>query len=638
MCGICGVLHFDAQREVKKETLLRMANAIRHRGPDDEGYYLSGRLGLAHKRLSIIDLSEAGRQPMTNEDGSLWIILNGEIYNYQELRQQLVQRGHRMRSHTDTEVILHLYEDEGPACVDKLNGMFAFCIWDEKEKTLFAARDHFGIKPFYYAIHDRSFIFGSEIKALLMYAGMKPELDPNGLADYLTFQFCLQEKTLFRGVQKLQPGHTLLVTANGKVHVRKYWDLDFSVDTLHTEDYFEHQLLRLLEDAVRLQLRADVPVGAHLSGGLDSSTIASLAANLLDTKIHTFSGGFREGPQYDETGYARLLADHAGTQHHEVYPSAQDFVETLPKLIYQMDEPAAGPGLFPQYFVSELASKKVKVVLGGQGGDEIFGGYTRYLVAYLEECIRGGIEGTQEEEKYVVTFDSILENLPQLQGYQPMLRHFWHDGLFEAPDRRYFRLIDRSHQARQFVDEALISGSNGYSPVEAYLDIFNEGQLGSYINKMTRFDMKTLLPALLHVEDRTSMAVSLESRVPLLDHRIAELVASMPPKIKYKGGRSKHIFRRVVQHIVPEPILERTDKMGFPVPLNEWYRQEPVRGFVHDSLLSMRDRQSGYLERVDVDSLLKSERAFGRNIWGLLSLELWMQSFVDGQYRTLATV
>ena len=268
--------------------------------------------------------------------------------------------------------------------------------------------------------------------------------------------------------------------------------------------------------------------------------------------------------------------------------------------------------------------------VGGQGGDEIFGGYTRYLIAYLEECIRGGIEGTQEDHKYIVTFASILPNLTQLQGYQPLLGHFWKEGLFEAPDRRYFRLIDRSNGLRNLVAPDLFLGQNGYQPFEAYQDLFNEAEIGSFINKMTRFDLKTLLPALLHVEDRTSMAVSLESRVPLLDHRIAELVASMPPMIKYKGGRSKHIFRQIVQHVVPKEILERKDKMGFPVPLSEWYQQGSVRDFVRDILLGTRAQNRGFFQTAQIEPLLNAERAYGRSVWGLLSLELWMQTFLDG--------
>jgi asparagine synthase (glutamine-hydrolysing) len=637
MCGICGILHLDGDRKAQESVVQRMAHAIRHRGPDDEGCFVRGPIGLGHKRLSIIDLSDAAHQPMTNEDGRYWIIFNGEIYNYQELRQQVVQRGHILRSNSDTEVILHLYEDEGAKCLSKLNGMFSLVIWDEKEQTLFAVRDRLGIKPFYYAIHDRTFLFGSEIKALLAYGDFPVRMNEDALADYLALQFTLGKKTLFEGVLKLLPGYFLTVKPGEEPRLQKYWGVDFHVDTDHTENYFEHQLLRLLEDAVRLQLRADVPVGAHLSGGLDSSTVAALASSLLDSPVHTFSGGFKDDARYDETHYARMLAEANHSLHYEVFPTDRDFVESLPRLIYHMDEPAAGPGLFPQYFVSKLASANVKVVLGGQGGDEIFGGYIRYFVAYLEECIRGGIQGNQEDEKYVVTFESILPNLPQLQSYQPMLQNFWGSGLFDAPDMRYWRLVHRGGDLGDYIDPALTTGKNGYCPEDAYRALFNEGQIGSYINRMTRFDLLTLLPALLHVEDRTSMAVSLESRVPLLDHRIVELVASMPPKIKYKGGRSKHIFRKVVQNIVPEPIYNRKDKMGFPVPLNEWYRKEPVRGFVMDSLGSLQARRNGFLQNVSLDGLLNSERAFGRSVWGLLSLELWMQNFLDGYYRSFST-
>ena len=633
MCGICGIYYLDREREVEEETLTRMARSMRHRGPDDEGFYINGNLGLGHQRLSIIDLSVLGRQPMSNEDNSLWIVCNGEIYNYLELRQQLVARGHRFRSHSDTEVILHLYEDDGAECVNQLNGMFAFAIWDAREHVLFAARDHFGIKPFYYAFNDEFFIFASEIKALFQTELIQPRPNPAGLIDYLTFQFCLGEKTLFQDIHRLLPGHTLLLKPGGALRTNKYWDLDFSIDTDHTEDYFEHRLLTLLEDAVRLQLRSDVPLGAHLSGGLDSSTITSLASSLLGTPIKTFSGGFKDAPHYDETPYARVVAKHVGTDHYEVFPTADDFVEVMPRLIYYMDEPAAGPGLFPQYFVSKLASQHVKVVLGGQGGDETFGGYTRYMIAYLEQCLKGGIEGTHEEQKYVVTFESILPNLRQLQGYEPLLRYFWREGLFEPEDHRYFRLINRGNSTRGLIEMDFFPDKREYDPYGAYRKLFYSAGCRSLINKMTWFDMKTLLPALLHVEDCTSMAVSLESRVPLLDHRIVELVASMPPMVKYKGGRSKHIFRQVIGHILPPEVYNRTDKMGFPVPLSEWYRKSPVKEFVREVLLGNTCSSRGFIRTGQVERLLDSERPYGRGIWGLLCLELWMQVFFDGSYR-----
>ncbi len=635
MCGICGIYNYANDRLVDKILLKTMARSMHHRGPDDEGFYFDSHIGLGHQRLSIIDLSEAGRQPMTNEDGRLWVTFNGEIYNYLELRQELVGKGHKFRSHSDTEVVLHLYEEKGPECLNRLNGIFAFAIWDNKDKILFAARDHFGVKPFYYMIRNGTFYFASEIKAFLHANKIHPELSYDALSDYLTFQFCLGNKTLFKNVFKLLPGHCLQFNAEGEFKITKYWDLEFNIDTHHTEEYFEHQLLRLLEDSVRLQLRADVPVGAHLSGGLDSSTVACLASSLLDSSIHTFSGGFKDGPQYDETPYARLVAEKTRSNHHEVFPEENDFITAMPNLIYYMDEPVAGPGLFPQYFLSKLAAQHVKVVLGGQGGDEIFGGYMRYLVAYLEECIRGGIEGTQVDDRYVVDFASILPNLTQLQNYKPMLRYLWKDGLFEAAEKRYFRLIDRSEELHHLLSSDMQAEKSSYVPFDAYLAIFNDGDSPSFINKMTRFDMKTLLPSLLQVEDRTSMAVSLESRVPILDRRIAELVASMPPKIKFKGGRSKHIFRNVIQHVIPQEILNRKDKMGFPVPLNEWYRKDPVKSFVRETLLSRRSRTRGIFNHKTIEPLLDSERPYGRSIWGLLCLELWFQQFIDGDYRKL---
>lgn len=632
MCGIAGIAHADRARPVSEAALEAMGRALRHRGPDDQGVHVSRNVGLVHQRLSIIDLSPAAHQPMASDDGRYWIVFNGEVYNYLELRQELIGRGHRFLSHSDTEVILRLYQELGAEAVQRLNGMFAFVIFDERERTLFAARDHFGIKPFVYVHDGTTFAFASETKALFAADVIQPRIDRTALADYLTFQFCIGEKTLFEGVRKLLPGHWLLFRADGSLQISKYWDLDFTVDTYHTPEYFEHQLLRVLEDSVRLQLRSDVPVGAHLSGGLDSSTVASVAASLLESPLHVFTGAFAEGPQYDETRYARAVAEKAGALHHVIYPTADDFVDVMPRLLYQMDEPLAGPGVFPQYCVSKLAQQHVKVVLGGQGGDELFAGYTRYLVAYLEECIRGGIEGTQEDHKYVVTFDSILPNLQQLGGYQPLLKHFWKEGLFESPERRYFRLIDRSADVRGMVDSDAAAPA-AYDVFEAYAAVFNGGGTGSYVNRMTRFDLKTLLPALLHVEDRTSMAVSLESRVPLLDRRIAELVASMPPMVKYKGGRSKHIFREVVQHLVPREVFDRRDKMGFPVPLSEWYREGRVREFVRDTLTSSAATSRGLLRRQQVDALLDSEQPYGRGLWGLLSLELWMQAFFDGAHK-----
>jgi asparagine synthase (glutamine-hydrolysing) len=605
MCGIAGIFYRDTQKYVDQSLVKNITHTLHHRGPDDEGYYIKKNIGLGHKRLSIIDL-ETGHQPISNEEGSLWIIFNGEIYNYIELRSELLAKGHRFKTHSDTEVILHLYEEYDTECLNRLNGMFAFAIWDDKKKEVFCARDHFGIKPFYYYFDNEKFIFASEIKALLVHPDLKAKTAVNepAIHEYITLQFCLGQHTLFKDIYKLLPGNYLRINKSAwseKQH--SYWQLNFKVDTHHTEDYYADKLLLLLEDSIRLQLRSDVPLGAHLSGGLDSSTVVCMAASLLGKSIKTFTGGFKESMDYDETPYAKLVSDYTGTEYFEIFPNAHDFIESLPKLIYAMDEPVAGPGLFPQYFVSKLASENVKVVLGGQGGDEIFGGYARYLVAYLEQCIKGAIFETQEEGEYVVTLESIIPNLNLLQNYRPMLQQFWKSGVFEPMDKRYFQLIDRS------------------GDLNIYSQDFN-------FNKMTHFDMKTLLPALLQVEDRTSMAVSLESRVPLLDYRIVQLIASMPPTMKFKAGQAKHIFKESIQNVIPSEILNRKDKKGFPVPLTEWYKG-PIKEFVLDHLSSPKFQQRGIYDSNKIKHLLDREEKFGRQIWGLLCLELWYESFID---------
>jgi asparagine synthase (glutamine-hydrolysing) len=630
MCGIAGIANRDRCHSVEQATVRTMMAAIAHRGPDDEGTYFDGAVGLGFKRLSIIDLT-TGNQPIANEDETVWIVFNGEIYNYLELRRDLA-RHHIFRTHTDTEVILHLYEELGERCLERLNGMFAFVIWDARQQRLFAARDRLGIKPFYWTCDSERFAFASEPKALLAAGVCTAEADFYGLEEYLTFQFCLNDRTLFKGIHKLEPGHYLSFRPfrDSEPAVVRYWDFNYEVDTHHTEEYFVEQLLVLLQDSVRLQLRSDVPVGGHLSGGMDSSTVVSLAAPAYGGKFHTFTGGFREGPQYDETGYARIVADHVKSAHHEIWPAAKDFADVMPWLIYMMDEPAAGPGVFPQYFVSKLARENVKVVLGGQGGDEIFGGYARYLIAYLEQVLKGAIFGMQEEGKYLVTWDNIAPNLSLLRQYQPLLQSFWGGGLFEDMDRRYFRLVSRMEDADRLIRPEAWSEQSRSRMVESFQQVFNNPATKSYFNKMTNFDLKTLLPALLHVEDRTSMSVSLESRVPLLDHRIAELVTRMPPTTRFKGGDTKRVFREAVRHLVPNEIFERKDKMGFPVPLAEWFAG-PLRDFLHDVLLGSRARQRGIYRMEGVEALLSTERKFGRQLWGLLCLELWFRAFMDGE-------
>lgn len=629
MCGIAGVV---LSNQVVQENLLKtMTNAIAYRGPDGDGYYIDKNVGLAHKRLSIIDPA-GGQQPMSNEDGTVWITFNGAVYNYLELRQELLQRGHKIKTYCDTEIIIHSYEEYGEKCVQKFNGMFSFVIWDSRKKVIFAARDRFGVKPFYYYVDKEKFIFASEIKAILSTGFITSEVNYEGLNDYFVFQFTLGEKTMFKGIKELEPGYWLKIDMSKEIKIEtyQYWDLKFEYDTYHTEDYFVDKLLILIEDAIKIRLRSDVPLGSHLSGGLDSSTVVCIASDLLGKgSLKTFTGGFNEGEKYNETRYAKLVSEYANTEYHEIMMDSEDFKDTLPELIYYLDEPGAGPGVFPQYFVSKLASKHVKVVLGGQGGDEIFMGYARYLVAYLEECLKGAIYETAQKDKYAVTMDSIIPNLSMLKTYKPMLQYFLKDGIFNTQEERYFRLIDRSEGMRKLLNKSLI-GINDYSPFDSFKRIFNHEGLFSYINKMMYFDIKGSLPALLHVEDRTSMAVGLESRLPLLDYRIVELMASIPPNIKFKGGRSKALFKDAIKNVIPGEILNRKDKMGFPVPLVQWYNNE-LKNFVQDILLSEKAKQRGIYNMEEIENSLKVEGEFSRVTWGLLCLELWFRTFIDGE-------
>jgi asparagine synthase (glutamine-hydrolysing) len=621
MCGICGAIHLRGEAIPDLGRRLEVMNElISHRGPDDSGTWMHdrGHVGLGHRRLSIIDL-EHGHQPLGDRAGR-WITYNGEVYNYPELRREI---GGGFETSCDTEVVLRAHDRWGIDSLQQLRGMFAHAIWDEPAQELVCARDRFGIKPFYYAVVDDVFYFASEAKALLpMLPSIETDLD--GLKDYLAFQFCLAGKTLFKGIRELQPGHLLRIR-RGAATPQRYWEVYYDVDFEHTGRYFEEQIEQLMAESVRLHLRSDVPVSAYLSGGVDSSAVASLAGG-EQGGLDAFTGKFSEDPRYDESGYARLLATQRGLGLHEVDIGVEDFIANIESVAYHMDYPAAGPGSFPQYMVSRAAAERVKVILGGQGGDEVFGGYTRYLIAYFEQCIKGAIEGTLRDGNFVVTYESIIPNLVSLRNYKPMLQDFWREGLFEDLDARYFRLINRSHHVEEVDTEAL----GDYSPFETFQETFNGENVGheAYFDRMTHFDFKTLLPALLQVEDRVSMAHGLESRVPLLDHRLIELAATIPADVKFRDGEMKHVFKRSLRSIVPDQILDRTDKMGFPVPLTEWLN-DGAREFVTDVLSTRQARERDLIDNRKVLDGLEREQRFGRKLWGLLSLELWQRAFHD---------
>lgn len=625
MCGIAGVYNLTGQPIAPLDRYLEVMNDLqKHRGPDGQGRWLHPRrhVGLAHRRLSIIDLGN-GAQPMTDRQGN-WLAFNGEIYNYLELREEL--GADRFVTNSDTETILHAYRKWGPECLDRLRGMFAFALWDEQRQTLFCARDRFGIKPFYYTRAGDLFLFASEAKALLPFLDAI-ETDPAGLKEYLYFQFTLDGKTLFKDVSELSPGHALTCSGNG-VRVQRYWQVYYNLDFDHTEKHFTDRLLGLLEDSIEVHKRSDVPIGAYLSGGLDSSIVASLAAQ-QNGNFAGFTGKFTVSAKYDESPYAREVARHRDFPLYEIDITAQDFLDNIRKVIYHLDCPVAGPGSFPQYMVSRLASKHRKVVLGGQGGDEIFGGYVRYLIAYFEQCIKAAIHGTMHSGNFVVTYESIIPNLRTLRGYEPMLQEFWRDGLFEDLDRRYFRLINRAPSLGSEIRWELLEGYDVYETFEKLFKADNVGK-ESYFDLMTHFDFKTLLPALLQVEDRVSMAHGLESRVPFLDHPLVEFAATIPADVKFKSGSMKNVLRNATKSVLPRAILERKDKMGFPVPLSEWLRNE-ARDFVFDVLSCQAAKNRDAIDNRRVIEGLESEPQFGRKLWGLLSLELWQQEFHDRQ-------
>lgn len=625
MCGIAGAYSSSGEKVADLGRRLDvMAKLQIHRGPDGQGKWLSKdeRVGFAHQRLSIIDL-ESGGQPMRDDAGNV-ICFNGEIYNYIELKKELA--GEKFVTSSDTEVVLAAYRVWGEDFVTRLRGMFAVAIWDEKKKRLFCARDQFGIKPFYYAQVNDTFYFASEAKALLPFL---PDVEVNrdALKDYLVFQLYLEDKTLFKGIRQLAPGH-LMTLQGSRIEKRKYWEVFYDIDFSHSRSYFEEQLRETLNDSVRIHLRSDVPIGAYISGGVDSSIVAALARKHTNQEIVGFTGKFAAaGESFDESYYAESQAKMLGVPLYQRDITHVDFIENISKVIYHLDYPVAGPGSFAQFAISQHASKYRKVVLGGQGGDETFGGYVRYLIAYFEQCIKGAIEGTLKNGNFVVTYESIINNLQVLNPYKPLLKEFFSQGLFEPIENRYYKLVSRAPGVNSFVRWDQLTD---YNPFESYLRIFNANNVGkeSYFDKMTHFDFKTLLPGLLHVEDRMSMAFGLESRVPLLDKPVVELAARMPADVKFKDGNLKMVLVNTMRDCLSPEILGRKTKMGFPVPIAQWMKG-PAKEFIFNILTTEKAKTRTYIDNEAVAGSIGGESEFSRNLWGVLSLELWHREFVD---------
>lgn len=633
MCGIAGIYSLDnvAINGLEKK-LLCMNNIMRHRGPDGEGIWRDsqGIVGLAHTRLSIIDLTDSAAQPMQSESG-LVLSFNGEIYNYRELRKEL-NDSWVFKTNSDSEVILAAYDKYGEQCVDYLRGMFAFVIWDPRRKQLFCARDRFGIKPFYYTIQDRCFIFASEAKVLLPFLS-EISTDIDVLGEYLVFQNLLGENTLFKDIKQLLPARSMNVDASG-ITIRKYWEPSYEIDESLTEETAKRKISELLEDSINIHLRSDAKIGSYVSGGIDSSIITILASAIPLNNEGTFHGRFMEYPGYDESQYAVVAAQQANKNFYCTDITFDDFEKNIRKVMYHLDFPCAGPGSFPQYMVSQLASERVKVVLGGQGGDELFGGYARYLVCYLEQALKSSLNSVHETNE--LSLNEITGSLGLLKEYVPMIKSAWGNDLFGSLEDRYCRISDRSMDMKDEVDWSVINKHGAYTKFKT---LFNNPSVkdAGIFNRMLDFDMKWSLPSLLQVEDRMSMAHGLESRVPLLDHPLVEFLATIPTSIKFKSGKMKHLLCSTFDKKLPAVIKNRRDKMGFPVPLKEWSEKGGLGIMIRDIFSSSKTQNRGIIKADKLREGLGQTGQFSRKTWGLLSLELWHQEFHDkaSEYQAL---
>ncbi|MGH9970112.1 MAG: asparagine synthase (glutamine-hydrolyzing) [Pyrinomonadaceae bacterium] len=633
MCGINGIaLSSRSGRQLDIGVLERMRDVITHRGPDDEGLFVDGRVGLGHRRLSIVDVA-AGHQPMANEDGSLRITYNGEIYNHLDFRASLEARGHVYLTHCDTETILHLYEDYGEACVNHLRGMFAFAIWDQRKRELFIARDRLGVKPLYYVqTDDGSLYFGSEMKTLLEAGAVKPELNFDALPDYLANHATSGEETLFCGVKRLLPGHTLL-WRDGQLEVKKYWDVSFAKtrdDGRSDEDYIR-EWTELFRTSVRLRLMADVPLGMFLSGGIDSSAIAAMMSRMVDEPIKTFSVAFAER-EANELEYARIVARAYKTNHHEVTVSPAQFFKVLPKLVWHEDEPLAHPSSVALYFVSLLASQHVKVVLTGEGSDELLAGYARYRKTILNLALGESYRSIAPPSIRSAVRKSIA-GLPASKVRQKLLRSF----LTVAPEIESiyfdnFAVFSLSMQNELLSPEV----RQRIGPIDPYAgvrSVLGETDAQSLLDRLLYADIKTYLHELLMKQDQMSMATSVESRVPFLDHKLVEFTCSLPERMKLRGGTTKYLLRQSMKGVLPESILSRS-KMGFPVPIATWFRG--VHSAVLDEyVLSERALARRIFNPEFVRQLVRRHQAGGENheerLWALVNFEIWQRQFFDGE-------
>lgn len=631
MCGIAGFVNFGHADESSARVLERMAEILRHRGPDDSGFYHDAGAHLGHRRLSIIDLA-TGHQPMSSEDGALWIVYNGEIFNHTNLRPELERSGHRYKTKSDTETILHAYEEYGPECVKQFRGMFAFAIWDRSRQTLFCARDRLGIKPFYYYWDGRLLAFASEIKALFEHPAISPALEESLLPEYLSFGYTSEERTLFRGVRKLMPGHHLTLRhedGRAQLAIERYWEVPQVVEREDRDERaWIEELRRRLEETVRMRLMSDVPLGMFLSGGVDSSAIAALMKRMVSGPLMTFSVGYDEA-EYSELSFARQASECVGAEHHEVVLGMEDFFNTLPRLIWHEDEPVTWPSSVSLYFVSRLAAAHVKVVLTGEGGDELFGGYGRYRFHLLNsrwiERYRLAPAPLRRRIRAAIANSSLLS--------APLRRKLQHTflGCGEGVESLY---LDNFYSACSQAEQLrLFRSPPPASPYRSFLRYWEDGGRLSPLGRMLYADQKAYLVELLMKQDQMSMATSIESRVPLLDHPLVEFAARVPDRLKLRGDAGKYILKKAVEDLLPHDILYRR-KMGFPTPLRQWLL-EPGAAPLYEVLRGGEGVLAAYLDRGRIEELIGrhqngAEDATDR-LWRLLNLELWGEIFLSGK-------
>jgi asparagine synthase (glutamine-hydrolysing) len=629
MCGIAGFATTEPGRKAPA-LLERMTDAIRHRGPDDSGYFQDEFASLGHRRLSIVDLA-LGQQPICNESRDVWIVFNGEIFNHADLRPELEREGHRYSTHSDTEAIVHAYEQYGAGCVEKLRGMFAFAIWDQRKRTLFCARDRMGKKPFYYYWDGKLFAFASEIKALFEHPAISPKFQEAHLPEYLTFGYTSGEETLFAGIRKLMPGHHLTLRLGEEAAapaIRRYWEIPEPgpVEERSDESWIAECRERL-EDAVSTRLMSDVPLGMFLSGGVDSSTIAALIKRTASGPVKTFAVGYRE-TAYSELGYARQVADSIGTDHHEVTVGADEFFQALPRMIWHEDEPIVWPSSVSLYFVSKLAAQQVKVVLTGEGSDELFGGYERYRYYLLNSRFLGAYKLLPEFARRAIR--SGIHHSPLLSG--DLRRKLGHTFLGRGAELESLYL-DNFYSAFSGRELAPLMKHSGDSPYANFLSYWNQRSNSPLLSRLLYADQKTYLVELLMKQDQMSMACSIESRVPFLDHPFVEFAARVPEHMKLRKGVGKYIVKKAAEGLITPDILYRK-KMGFPTPIKQWLREERAGAMVK-GLLNRDGFIAEYLRLPEIEKLLERHSrgtvdATDR-IWRLLNLQLWGDLFFTGR-------